>query len=294
MKKTKKTGYGRAIKRAPYLFLLPNILIFSIFVIIPLIMGLYYSFTDYNGVNKASWVSLDNYIRLFNDQRFLDTMIRTFIYVFLTMVLLFAVSLGLALLLQKGFKGIGLFRASFYWPSMISAVVVGVMWKWVFNDSFGVINTILRQIGQEPVMILSNPKSARIVTVLVNVWSRCGYYMIIFLNGLLSIPEEMYEASSIDGANNFKRFHHITLPLLRPTSLVVIMLGMIEIFKTYPLVENLTGGGPARATTYIVQFIYETGFEQYKHGYASAMSMILFVVIAILSGINFKIGNKED
>lgn len=289
----KYSAYKRNIKIAPYLFLLPNVVIFGIFVIVPLLMGGYYSFTKFKGIGKPKWVGLDNYIKLFSDDKFKTVITNTFVFVLFAMILLYVTSLLLAYILSRPIKGKGLFRAAYYWPSMIAFVVVGVMWKWILNDSFGVLNILLQQFGKDPILILSDYKMARIATVLVRVWSRVGFYMIIFMGGLLSIPQSLYEAASIDGATAFQQFKKITMPQLKPTSLIVILLGMIDMFKTYALAANLTGGGPAGATTFIVQYIYETGFAKYRFGYASAMSIVLMLIIAVLATINYKAGSRE-
>ncbi|MCD7033683.1 sugar ABC transporter permease [Metabacillus sp. GX 13764] len=273
---------------APYLFVLPNLLIFLIFIIIPAIMGLVYSFTNYNGVSKFSFIGLENYTRLFASEEFWKVFLNTIQYAVMVVPLVFAVSLFAAVLLIKELKGRGFFRAIFYWPTMISFIIVGLTWKWIFGDSFGIVTYLLEAFHLPAVKWLSDPFFAKASIVMATVWSRLGFFMVIFIAGLQSIPASYYEAAQLDGAGRWQTFWKITFPLLKPTSLLVFLLLVVESAKSYPLVFALTGGGPAKETTLIVQYIYENGFTKSDVGYASAMSVILFVVIAVFSLIQYK------
>lgn len=273
---------------APYLFVLPNFLIFFIFIVIPAFVGLYYSFTDYDGLSEMNFIGLENYKEVFHSSEYWKIFGNTFKYAFAVVPLIFICSLLIANLLIKEIKAKGLFRAIFYWPTMISAIIVGVTWKWIFGDSFGILNYLLESIGLEPVKWLSDPVFAKISVVVGTIWARIGFFMVIFMAGLQSIPTSYYEAAQMDGASKFRMFWSITLPLLKPTSLLVLILLLIESFKQYPLVLAMTGGGPGKETTFLVQYIYEYGFKKGELGYASAMSVVLFVVIAIFTIIQFK------
>ncbi|AZB44848.1 sugar ABC transporter permease [Bacillus sp. FJAT-42376] len=281
----------RRRKMAPYLFVLPNLLIFLIFIIIPALMGLVYSFTSFNGVSNMTFVGLDNYIKLLNNPEFWKIMLNTLMYTVLVVPLVFAISLGVAILMIKDIKARGLFRAIIFWPTMISFIIVGLSWKWIFGDSFGVITYLLEAWGLPPVKWLSDPAIAKITIVIATVWARVGFFMVIFIAGLQSIPASYYEAAQIDGANRWKTFWKITLPLLKPTSLLVFMLLIVESVKAYPLIFSLTGGGPAKETTLIVQYIFEFGFTKSEVGYASAMSVVLFLMIGLFTFIQFKWAN---
>lgn len=275
-------------KLAPYLFILPNTIIFLIFVIVPSIYGIIYSFTDFDGLSKPNFVGLGNYINILSNPDFWSVFERTLIYVILVVPLIYLFSLLIAMLLSKEFKFKGLFRAVIYWPSMISFIIIGLTWKWIFSESGGILNYILVLLKLHPVEWFTNPINANITIILATLWSRIGFYMVIFIAGLKNIPKNYYEAASIDGANKFQMFRNITLPLLKPTSFLVIILAMIEAFKAYPLVLSLTDGGPGNATTYIVQYIYQFGFQKSELGYASAMSVILFLILGILIIIQYK------
>ena len=190
------------------------------------------------------------------------------------------------------FKGI--FRAVFYWPTLISFIIVGVTWKWMLGDSFGIVNYLLSNMGLEPVRWLTDGFYANVAVIAASIWSRAGFYMIMFIAGLQSIPISYYEASDIDGASAFQRFRWITFPLLKPTNFLVLILSMIDAFKAYPLVFSLTDGGPNKATTYLVQSIYEQGFNKNQFGYASAMSVCLFLILSILTFVQFKVNKGGE
>jgi alpha-1,4-digalacturonate transport system permease protein len=175
----------------------------------------------------------------------------------------------------------------YYWPVMISAVVVGIIWQWILAGNFGLFNTALTAIGIGPIDTLINPQFAWWSVVFAIVWSRSGYYMIIFVAALLSIPVSLYEAAEVDGATKLQKFRFVTFPALKAARLMVFVLVSMEIFKTYPLVVTLTGGGPFDATQFTVQYIYEMAFSRYQVGYASAMSVIMLLFVTVITGLNF-------
>lgn len=290
-------AYGASLKKekwkmsiAPYLFVLPNLIIFSVFIVVPALFGLVYSLTDYDGINPMSFVGLDNYVNVLGDGEFWTALRKTAVYAAVVVPLLFAASLGIALLLVQKIRMRGIFRAVIYWPTMVSFIIVGLTWKWILGGSFGVANYVLESLGFAPIGWLTDPFYANLSVVLATLWSRTGFFMVIFIAGLQSIPQEYYEAATIDGASKVRSFFSITLPLLKPTSLLVVMLSLIDAFKAYPLMFALTGGGPGKETTYIVQYIYQTGFTKQELGTASAMSVILFLIIAVLTVAQFKLG----
>ncbi len=276
-------------KIIPYLFLTPNLLIFSIFIILPALIGVYYSFTDMTlfTFDTPNWIGLENYQNLLQDEDFIAALFNTFKLVVVTVPIVFVVALALALLLVQPLKWVGFFRAIYYWPVMISAVVVGIIWHWILAGNFSLYNMVLGLFGYGPVETLINPTFAWLSVVYAIVWSRAGYYMIIFVAALLSIPESLYEAAKVDGANRLQKFMYVTWPSLRAARLMVFILVTMEIFKTYPLVVTLTRGGPFGATEFTVQYIYETAFDSYQVGYASAMSVIMLLFVTIITGMNF-------
>lgn len=273
----------------PYLFLAPNLLIFTIFIITPAIIGVYYSFTNMGlfTLGTPDFVGFDNYVRLMKDEDFIAALLNTIKLVVATVPIIFVTSLAIATLLVQPIKAKGFFRASYYWPVMISAIVVGIIWQWIIAGNFSLFNTALGIFGVGPIDTLINPRFAWWTVVFAIVWSRTGYYMIIFVSALLSIPKSLYEAADIDGANKIQKFRFVTYPSLKSARLMVFILVTMEIFKTYPLVVTLTGGGPFDATEFTVQYIYEMAFKSYQIGYSSAMSVIMLLLVTLLTGLNF-------
>jgi alpha-1,4-digalacturonate transport system permease protein len=291
--KKKETSYSMYMfkqKSVPYLFLAPNLLIFITYIIIPALLGVYYSFTKFDGLHDPKFIGFANYVKLFTeDEKFLIALLNTIKYVAVSVPLTYILSLTLAMIIIQELRAKSFFRATYYWPVMISFIVVGVMWQWILGDTFGVFNTILDKVGIGRISTLTNKSFAWWASVFIIVWSQAGYYMIMFIGGLLSIPTELYEAADIDGANKVQKFFSITLPVIKPTSVLVTILATMTIFKTYPLIVSFTGGGPYDATRFIVQHIYEAAFESYEIGYASAMSVVMLFIVTLFSGINFMI-----
>lgn len=281
--------YRMKQKMVPYLFLTPNLLIFSIFIIFPALIGIYYSFTNMTlfTFGTPDLIGFENYRNLLQDEDFIAAIWNTLKLVVATVPIVFVTSLLIAMLLVQPIKWIGFFRATYYWPVMISAVVVGIIWNWILAGNFGLFNTALGTIGIGPIDTLINPRFAWWSVVFATVWSRTGYYMIIFVAALLSVPETLYEAAKMDGASRLQRFMYVTYPSLKAARLMVFILVTMEIFKTYPLVVTLTGGGPFDATEFTVQYIYEMAFKSYQVGYASAMSVVMLIFVTIVTGLNF-------
>lgn len=275
------------------LFVTPNVILFILFFILPAIVGLKYSFTNYNGLMKNDWVGLQNYRTLFTDPEFYSALLNTAKYSLVTVPLGYVAALGLALILtSKTIHGNSLLRVLVYWPTLLSTIIVGLTWKWLFGENFGLINYIIKLFGGTGIGWATNATAAFATTVVAFIWSDCGTNMLIFIGGLKQISEDLYEAAMIDGANSWKRFRYITLPALVPISFMVIMLSIINSFKVFAMVQTLTNGGPGSATTYMIQYIYNTGFEKMKVGYSSAASMVLFVILLILSIVQTRINNR--
>ncbi|MDX6152579.1 sugar ABC transporter permease [Marinococcus sp. PL1-022] len=275
----------------PYAFLLPNMLIFGIFVGLPAIYGIFYAFTEWDGISTPIFVGIENFRTILSDSEFWTMLLRTSVYVAIVVPLTVVCALGLAWLLTREIKGSNIFRAIFFLPVMISFIVAGLMWNWILQTDTGLINYLLTVIGIEPVGWLSNPIFANISVIVVTVWNRVGFFMLIFIAGLQSISKSYYEAAEIDGANNWNKFRLVTIPLLRPITLLVVILCFIEFFKTFALVVSLTGGGPINATRYFVQYTYDTGFGLGEFGMGSALSLILFVIMAVITLIQWKVSN---
>ncbi|MCI8725062.1 MAG: sugar ABC transporter permease [Hungatella sp.] len=272
-----------------FLFCLPNILFFLVFFVAPAVVGIWYSFTNYNGLKKMDFVGLENYITLFQDAEFYKVLFNTAKFVLVFVPAGYVVALGLAVLLSAdAMKGSTILRILVYWPTLLSTIMVGLTWKWIFGENFGLLNYLLEQMGIPRIGWASNPGAAFFTTVIASVWAGCGTNMLIFIGALKQIPEELKEAARIDGANSWQIFKAITIPHLRPVTFMVLILSMITGFKEFAMVQTLTNGGPGTATTYMIQYIYTTGFTKLRVGYASAVSMVLFVILMVLSFVQTK------
>ena len=276
-------------KLFPYLMLLPMVLIFGVFLFYPALNGFKISFMKWDGINAQEFIGLKNYVKLLKDKTFWRAFTRTIAFTAMAVPGIYVAAMGLALVLTREIRGSNFFRAVFYWPTMISSIVVGLSWRFLLGEDFGVINYVITTLGRSPVKWLTDPRAAMGVVVFVTVWSLAGYYMVMFVAGIKAISQDYYEAAQIDGATFWQQFWYITLPLLKATSLLVLVLSTVTVIKTYPLVFALTKGGPAGATKFMVQAIQETGFEKSQMGYSCAMAMILFAVLAVLTMVQFKL-----
>ncbi|WP_160725045.1 carbohydrate ABC transporter permease [Bacillus sp. USDA818B3_A] len=273
-------------------FVIVNMVLFTLFFAWPAILGIYYSFTDYAGV-EAHFIGLQNYINLFHDSSFYKALGRTFTYTIIGVPTLYVSSLCISLLLvSKYTKGKSVAKVIFFLPWLISPIVVGVIFRWMFGEDFGFINYIIQLMGFDPVHWSTDGNLALLTVLIASAWGGTAFNMLIFISALLNISKSYYEAAEIDGANGWHKFFHITLPSLRPTSFMVIMLSSIGFMKEFALVQSLTNGGPGNDNTFIVQYIYQTGFNNQNIGYASAVSMILFIILLIFAVINLKVEER--
>ncbi|WP_019586187.1 carbohydrate ABC transporter permease [Deinococcus apachensis] len=268
-------------------FLLPDVLGLLVFVVGPILAALLISFTNWNALGAPSWVGLANYQRLFADPQFWSSLRVTAVYTVVYVPLVYAVSLGLAVLANQRVPLIGLFRTIFFVPVVLSLVVTGLMWRFIFDEQVGLLNYALSLVGMEPRAWLGDVNLALPAIIVVSVWINMGYYMTIFLAGLQDIPREYYEAARIDGASGWQTFWRITLPLLRPTSLFVVVVCLIGAFQVFDQVWVMTKGGPADATQVTVIYIYKQAFQYLNLGYASAIAFALFLIILAFSLAQF-------
>jgi alpha-1,4-digalacturonate transport system permease protein len=285
------------VKGVPYLFVLPNLLIFGIFILYPMLMNFVYAFTGGAQFfpDQRHFVGTENFARLFDcenillpntcrEDLFWRSVHNTVIFVIIQVSLLIIVSLVTALVLNRKIKGRGFFRAVFFYPCLLSPIVVGLIWKWILQEG-GVLNGILVNIGLSKIPFLVNADWARFWVILVSVWASMGFYTLILLAGLQSIPTDLYEAASIDGASRWRAFWNITMPLLMPTMIVVIVLSLIRAVQIFEVIYAFTGGGPGTATFYLVQFIYNYGFSSpnKQFGVAAAASLLMAGVLIVLT-----------
>ena len=278
----------------PYLFLVPALIFMGIFLFYPIVDVFRLSFTNYNMIQEASYVGNQNYQDLFNDPLFWKTLKNSFIYLIGVVPLLVILPIFIAILVNRKLKGIKWFRAAYYIPVVTSMVVVGIMWKWLYRGN-GLLNYLLQTIGliNEPISWLTSTDYALYSVMAVTIWKGLGYYMVIYLAGLQSIPQDLYEVAQIDGANWWQKHLHITIPLLKPSILLVTILSSIAAMKVFTEVYVMTKGGPINSSKTLVFYIYEKAFENLNLGYAAAMGFVLFVIIFILSFINFKVLGQD-
>jgi len=270
-----------------YVFASPFIIGFLGFTIIPMIVSFYYSFTDYNMISDANWIGLGNYSRLFRDERFLNSVRVTLIYVFTSVPVKLIFALFIAVLLTKKIRAVNFYRALFYVPSLIGgSIAVALVWKELFSRR-GLINTIMIHIGLDPISWFGDQRMAMIPLILISAW-QFGSSMIIFAAGLKDIPQSYYEASVIDGAGKIQQFFKITLPLLSPIVLFNLIMQTISAFMAFTQAFVITGGGPNDATNFYALYVYDHAFTFHNMGYASAMSWIMLVVIGGITFLIFK------
>jgi alpha-1,4-digalacturonate transport system permease protein len=292
------TRLERAIghRQMPYFFLLPNLAIFAIFILLPVMLNFFFGFTTGDRLlpQDRPFVGLDNFQRLSICQNYLDyrTCEEDFFwraignsvkYVALEVPAMVTVAMMIALALNRQIIARGFFRSAFFYPVLLSPVVVAIIWKWMLQDRTGLLNTVLSLFGGRSIDFLTDPNWAFFWVIFVSVWAQVGFYSLILLAGLQSIPPVLYEAATIDGANGWSTFTRVTLPLLRPTLLVVLVLTMIRSVQAFDFIYAMTGGGPGTATTLTVQYIYRTAFGLLDYGLAAAASLIMAIALAGLT-----------
>ena len=287
----KRGAVLRRVGPTPYLFLLPALLLFFVFRVYPLINGLWLSFTNARlGRAEYAFVGLANYTRLLEDDRFLLSLVNTAVYTVASTLPILTFPLVLAVALNRGVALKTLLRGAFFFPFTLSVVTVGLTWLWLLDPVVGPFNYYLRQLGVPVRSVLADPATAMWGIILTSVWWVTGYYLVIYLAGLQDIPRHLYEAAAIDGANAWRSFWSITVPLLRPVFLFVFVIHIIGSFQIFGQVFVMTQGGPGDATRTVVQHLYETAFQNLFHfGSASAMAWALFAVILVFSILQFRI-----
>lgn len=279
-----------------YLFLLPSLLQFLVFTVFSVAFSFYLSFHEWNILEpEKPYVGLENYARLLRDRRVLEAIWNTIYFTAVSVPLTLAGGLLAALLLNNQIRGRGLFRAMYYLPGITSGVVVAIIWKWVFNGDFGLINYYLMQAGliSEPIRWLTDPNLAMPSVILVSVWGGVGGCMIIYLAGLQAIPEEIYDAARVDGAGPVRRLVSITIPLLGPSTFFLLITAIIGAFQQFGLPYLLTAGGPLRRTTTIAYYLYQSAFKNLEMGYAAAISYVLFAMIFVFTLVQMRFMNRD-
>lgn len=285
---------GRRRRMAPYLFVLPNMVVFGLFTIWPAINGFNMSLYDSSNGRTFEFVGMGNYEQILADSDYLGTVRNTLVFVVGFVLVVTSCATLLALLLNHQRLSRGALRTAYFLPVIISPVVVGLVWNWMLTRGTGVVNLALSNVGLGQPGWLLDPGLAMVTVIGVGVWINVGFFTMILLAGLQSIDPNLYEAAKLDGANVWQQSREVTLPLLRPSMLVVVILGTITGFQAFDYIYTLTGGGPVGATTLMVQFIYENAFQTpIEYGLASAAGVIFFVVVFGVTAMNYLIGRRR-
>ena len=291
--------------RTAWLFLSPGLALFFLFVLIPVLAAFYLSLCRYDIIHPPTWIGLHNYARITKDLAnhgvFYSSLRNTAQYALGTIPIGMALALALALLLNAGLRGISLYRTTYYLPVVTSLVAISLLWMWLYDPSYGLLNYLLdllsraasflarRAVTIPPQAWLGDPGQAMAAIIVMSIWRGLGYNMVIYLAGLQGIPHHLYEAAMIDGASPWQRFWAITWPLLRPATAFILVISVIGASQVFAQVYVMTNGGPNNATTTIVHQIFQNAFSFMKMGYASAMAFVLFGLIFLLSLINLRL-----
>ena len=275
-------------ERSAYAFIAPALIIFSLFTAFALIFAFYLTFHEWSIIQPDKpFVGLDNYRDMIHDEAFRRSIFNTLYYTGAAVPLQMGVGLCLALLLNLPIRGRGILRAMYFLPGVTPLVVVAIIWKWLYNGDYGLFNYYLLKthLIHDPLLWLSDKNLAMPAVILMSVWTGTGFSMVVYLAGLQAIPEELYEASRVDGAGAWARFRHITLPMLRPTTLFLAVTGIIWSFQVFTQIFVMTNGGPVDRTTTMVFFIYQAAFKFYEMGYASTLAFTLFLMLLVFTAI---------
>ena len=273
-------------KYAPYLFLLPAAVILIVFFFIPFFQTIYFSFFDYqNNIYAPDFVSLKNYFTLFHSKIFYKVMFNTFLYLFVAIPILAIIPLFIAILINQKLRFLTLYKILIYLPVIVSIVVAAIAFKWLYAQT-GILNFIIEQFGFSPIGWLTDTKFSLISVIVVTIWKGIGYYMMIYLAALMSVPNELYEACDIDGASFLRKHFTVTIPHIMPTIALVSTISAISAMKVFAEIYVMTKGGPLNSSKTIVYYIYERAFENLDLGYASALAVVLLVVVMLFSLIN--------
>jgi multiple sugar transport system permease protein len=290
-RKVNETGYAAIAARekrgrgtiTPYLFILPYLIFFILFRLGPSLAGLGIAFTDWQAVRAPNWIGTANFQAMARDPRLADAFTNTITFTLVTVPLLVILSLAIAIFLNQPYRGRAIGRVAVFMPYVIMSTVVGVLWTWLLDKDFGLINVYLSMFGIQNTPWLVSERTAMFGIIMTTVWWTVGYNMVLFLAGLQDIPAELYEAAKIDGANGLGLFRFVTLPMLAPTTFLVLMLTIINSFQVFDQVYVMTSGGPGTATLTLVQYIYTTSFQFQRFGYGSAVALILFALLVFVA-----------
>jgi multiple sugar transport system permease protein len=275
-----------------YLYLVPTFAGLLLFSVGAIIASVGISFTDWDILQPPHWVGLGNYVRLATTPLVWQTVGNTLYYTGVIVPVGTALALGLALALNRGLRGIVLLRGLYFLPVISSTVAVSLVWGWLYNQQFGLINYVLSLVGISGPAWLADTTSAMPAVIIMSIWKGLGYNMVIYLAGLQGIPQELYEAAKIDGAGARARFRYVTAPLVSPTTFFVVVLSTIAAFQVFDQVFVMTAGGPAYSTTTLALYIYQNAFQWFHMGYAAALSYVLFAAVAAVTLVQFRVQGR--
>ena len=289
---------GRLVwrERSAYLFIAPGVILFSVFTLAALIFALYLTFHRWSIIEPDKpFVGWTNYSDMIHDERFTQSVLNTVYFTGASIPLTMVIGLVLALLLNQPIRGVAVFRTAYYLPVVTPFVVSALLWKWLYNGEFGLFNYYLLKghIIDEPLLWLSSQNLAMPAVILMSVWSGVGFNMVVYLAGLQAIPAELYESAMIDGAGAWARLRHITVPMLRPTTLFLLVIGIIGSLQVFTQIFVMTSGGPVNKTTTMVYYMYLWAFKYYDMGYASTLAFALFVMLLAFTAFQLRLFRQE-
>lgn len=286
------TRFGKSEASVAWLFMTPGLILLALFVFWPIIYSVPLALTNYSVIGKTEFVGLDNFVKALQDKSFITSLVNSLLYV-IVVPFIQIISILMAILVNSNVKGIKLFRTAYYIPVVTSMVAVALIWGWLLNQN-GVINYVLSNVGlmKEPITWLSNKDTALWTLMFITMWKGLGYYMMIYLAGLQSIPKDLTEAAMIDGASRAQTIRKITIPLLKPYVFFCTLISLMAAIRVFDEVFILTVGGPGDATLTSSLYIYQQGFQKFDFGYSSALGLIVSVMIAALSIVIFRFNRK--
>ncbi len=288
--------HRRRASLAPYLWILPAILVYGIFKLVPLISGIYMALLRWDGIAEPRFIGLRNFEKILNDKPTLMVLGNNVEYAVITVVGKIALSLFLAIMLNQALRGRTFYRTSLFMPVVMSFVVIGILWRWLFNTEFGLLNNLFEGVGLGFLAQdwLGDTNIALKSLTVVDIWKWYGFHMVIFLAGLQGIPNELYEAAKIDGASVWQQFRHITLPMLQPVMIVNVTLSLMGAFNVFDIPYVMTEGGPANSTNVMALHIYLRGFKFYRFGFSAALSYVLLTIVTLVAAVQLWLMTRAD
>ena len=274
-------------------FVVPALIPLTVFWIYPILRSMLLSLTDWDYMSPSySFVGLSNYVALFKDTRFYSALWNTFVFGIGTVIPTIIGGMILALLLQKAFRGDGIFKFILFSPWITPTVAISIVWTWIYEPDVGIANHVLKFFHLPALQWINSSSTAMLAVIIVTVWKSLGYAMIFYITALEKVPKELYEANALDGANSWQRFRDVTLPCISPTTFFLVIITMVNSLQAYDQLQILTQGGPSGSTRTLLYMYYQLGFEEFNMGQATAVAMILILITVMLSLIQFVVSKK--